>query len=253
MAISLKSLTRAGVVRPPRILVYGVEGVGKTTFAAGAPNPVFIWTEDGAGTLDPMGFPLARSFGEVMESITSLYEEDHDFQTVVTDSMDWLEPLIWAQVCADKKIGSIEDVGYGKGYIEALTHWRAYLEGMTALRNERNMTIIHIAHSHIKRFDSPETEPYDRYMVKIHDRASALLREHSDVVAFANYHIAIEKVDKGFNKTVARGVTSGKRFLYLSERPAYQAKNRYSMPEKVELDWEAFAKELPQTTELKAA
>ncbi len=253
MAISLKSLTRAGVVRPPRVLVYGVEGVGKTTFAASAPNPVFIWTEDGAGTLNPMGFPIAKSFSEVMEAITSLYEEEHDFQTVVTDSMDWLEPLIWQQVCTDKKIGTIEDIGYGKGYVEALTHWRSYLEGMSALRNERNMTIVQLAHSHIKRFDSPETEPYDRYMVKLHDRASALVREHSDVVAFCNYHVEIQKADAGFNKKVARGVTSGKRFLYLSEKPAYQAKNRYAMPDRVELDWDAFAEHLPSNTDLKAA
>ena len=159
MAISLASLNRTTALSSPRILVHGVAGVGKTTFAAGAPDPVFVLTEDGLGMLDVPHFPLARTFDEVMEAIAALYSEPHDFKTVVIDSIDWLEPLVWLRTCQDNGWPSIEEPGYGKGYVAALGPWRDYLDGLNALRNERGMTVIQIAHTEIRRFDSPEHEP----------------------------------------------------------------------------------------------
>ena len=97
MAISLASLNRTTALKPPRILIHGVHGVGKTTFAAGAHDPVFILTEDGLGTLDVSHFPLARTFDEVMQALAALYTEEHAFRTLVVDSVDWLEPLIHAR------------------------------------------------------------------------------------------------------------------------------------------------------------
>ena len=97
MAISLASLNRTTALKPPRILIHGVHGVGKTTFAAGAPDPVFILTEDGLGTLEVPHFPLARTFDEVMQALAALYTEEHAFRTLVVDSVDWLEPLIHAE------------------------------------------------------------------------------------------------------------------------------------------------------------
>lgn len=244
MAISLASLETKHTIKPPRICVYGVEGVGKTTFAAGASNPVFIWTEEGRGSLDVPGFPIAKTFQDVMDALAALYQEDHDFGTTVVDSLDWLEPLIWKQVCADKGVKSIEDIGYGKGYKEAVNYWREFIDGLMALRAEKNMAYVLIAHSTIKRFDSPETDPYDRYQIKLHETASAIIREHCDVVGFCNYHVAVREKDVGFNKKAARGVTSGERLLYLNEKPAFQAKNRYSMPDSISLDWSDFADHL---------
>jgi hypothetical protein len=136
MAISLASLKRTTALSSPRILVHGVAGVGKTTFAAGAENPVVVPTEDGLGTLDVPHFPLARKFEDVMEALAALYSEPHDFKTVVIDSVDWLEPLIWARTCQDNGWPSIEEPGYGKDYMAALGPWRDYLEGLNALRNE---------------------------------------------------------------------------------------------------------------------
>ena len=246
MAILLASLMRSTALTPPRILVHGVAGIGKTTLAAGADNPVFITTEDGLGMLDVPHFPLARTFDAVMEALAALYSEPHEFKTVVIDSIDWLEPLIWARVCKDHGWSSIEDAGYGKGYVAALDLWRQYLDGLNALRDERGMTVIQIAHTDIKRFDSPEHEPYDRYVIKLHARASALLQEHSDVVLFANYRISTVKSDVGFNKKVTRALGSGERVLYTSERPAFLAKNRYGLPDVLPLDWQAFAAAMPQ-------
>jgi len=247
MAIAISSLLRSTALVPPRVLMHGVAGVGKTTFAAASPDPAFIITEDGLGALDVTHFPLARSFDDVMEALAALYSEDHQFKTVVVDSVDWLEPLIWQRACKDNGWSSIEDAGYGKGYVAALDLWRQYLDGLNALRDERGMTVIQIAHTDdIKRFDSPEHEPYDRYIIKLHARAAALLQEHSDVVLFANYRISTVKSDVGFNKKVTRALGSGERVLYTAERPAFLAKNRYGLPDSLPLSWAAFAEAMPQ-------
>ena len=245
MAISLAQLTRANTPKPPRILIHGVAGVGKTTFAAEASKPVFVQTEDGLGTIPAASFPLARTFEEVLESLASLYTEDHDFKTVVIDSVDWLEPLVWGKACRDNGWGSIEDAGYGKGYVAALSLWRQYIDGLNALRDDRGMTVVQIAHTDIKRFDSPEHDPYDRYVIKLHTRAAALMQEHSDIVLFANYRISTVKADVGFNKKVNRAMGSGERVIHTAERPAFLAKNRYGLPETLPLDWQSFAQAMP--------
>ncbi len=246
MAISLASLKSTSAMSPPRILTYGTAGVGKTTFATSADRAVVVKTEDGLGKISVPHFPLARSFDAVMDSLAALYSEPHDYKTVVIDSVDWLEPLVWARACRDNKWSSIEEPGYGKGYVAALDLWRQYLDGLNALRDERGMTVIQIAHTDIKRFDSPEHEPYDRYVIKLHARASALLQEHSDAVLFANYRISTVKSDVGFNKKVTRALGSGERVLYTAERPAFLAKNRYELPETLPLDWSEFVKAMPQ-------
>ena len=246
MAITLASLKSKSTSAPPRIIAYGVAGIGKSTFAAGSDRPTFIITEDGLGSLSVPHFPLARSFDEVMEALAALYTEPHDFKTVVVDSIDWLEPLIWQRACRDNRWSSIEEPGYGKGYIAALDLWRQYLDGLDALRDHRGMTVIQIGHADIKRFDSPEHEPYDRYVIKLHARASALLQEHADIVLFANYRVSTIKSDVGFNKKVTRALGSGERVLYTAERPAFLAKNRYGLPDMLPLDWQALATAMPQ-------
>jgi hypothetical protein len=241
MAISLDSLRRGGEVLPPRLLVYGVAGVGKTSLAASAPNPVFLQTEDGLGLLDAATFGVLRSYADVQEALDALYQQDHAFQTVVLDSLDWLEPLIWRKTALANNWADIEQPGFGKGYLAALDHWRGFLDGMNTLRSERGMGVILLAHADIKRFDSPETEPYDRYVIKLQQRAAALVQEHVDAVLFANYRISTIKTDVGFKKQVVRGVSGGDRLLHTIERPAFLAKNRFGLKGTIELDWPKLA------------
>lgn len=245
MPISLANVRSGQAQKPPRILVYGTHGVGKTSFAASAPNPIFLQLEDGLGQIDAPTFGLLKTFDEIMEAIGSLYSEDHDFQTLVIDSLDWAEPAVWTQVCTVNKWDNIEQAGYGKGYIAALDAWRMIFDGLNALRDEKNMTIVMIAHSDVKRFDSPETEPYDRFQIKLHKSASALVQEHVDCVFFANYRVSTIKTEVGFKKTVVRGVGGGERLLYTNERPGFLAKNRYAMPNTLPMSWEAVAEHIP--------
>ena len=174
-----------------------------------------------------------------------MYTEDHSYQSVVIDSLDWLEPLVWAHTAETNGWKDIEAAGYGKGFTAALDAWRALLEGLNALRDEKNMTIILIAHSDIKRFDAPDTEPYDRYIIKLHKTASALFQENADCVFFANYRISTVKTDVGFNKKVVRGVGGSDRIIYTTERPAFLAKQRYGMPESLPMEWQAIAEAVP--------
>jgi hypothetical protein len=238
MAFNLKSISRNDTMSAPRVLVYGIEGIGKSTFAAGAPDPIFILTEDGLGSLDVEHFPIAQSLDNVMDAIGALYAEDHPYKTVVLDSLDWLEAIIHREMEAKH---DAKDLAYGKGAMIAAQQWRDVLDGLNALRNDKQMTVILLAHNTIKRFDSPEVEPFDRYQPKLQERSSAVVREWADAVLFANYKTIVKKDDVGFNKTVARGISSGERMLYTTERPAYMAKNRYSLPDIIPMTWEAFA------------
>ena len=244
MAITLASLRSTAVKRPVRLLAYGIHGVGKSTFAAAAPNPVFIQTEDGLDALNVNAFPLARSFNDVMEAIGSLYEEDHDFKTVCIDSVDWLEQLIFKDVAQEAKVASIEDIGYGKGYVFASSRWSMLLEGLDLLRNEKNMGVVLIGHAQIKRFEDPLTENYDRYSPDLHKVAASTLCEWADVVGFINFRVAVKQSDAGFNKKTSKGVGTGQRTIYLEERPGFTAKSRWRIGADCPLDWATFAARL---------
>ena len=123
----------------------------------------------------------------------------------------------------------------------AAQKWRDVLDGLNALRNDKGMTVILLAHTAIKRFDSPEVEPYDRYQPKLQERSSSVVREWADAVLFANYKTIVKKDDVGFNKTSNRGISTGERLLFTSERPAYMAKNRYGLPDSIPLNWADFS------------
>lgn len=248
MAISLQSI-RSGVDnKPPRILIFGPHGVGKSTFGADAPSPIFLPTEDGLGMLDVPRFPIPASFDEAMECMNVLATEQHSYTTLVQDTLDWLEPMIWQKVCQMNGVGTIEAIPYGKGYAMALDLWRDYLSAINYLRDERGMMIIQIAHTEIKRFESPDSDAYDRYVIKLHKGASALVQEHSDCVFFVNYKTSVTQEDVGFNQKRKRAIGSGQRVIYTQEKPAFTSKNRYGLPDSIPFDgntWGVLAQYIP--------
>ncbi len=245
MAKLLTQVQSGKTVEPRRVMLYGTHGIGKSTWGAQAPKPIFIQTEDGLGQVDCDRFPIAGALSDVIAALSELYSEKHPYQTVVIDTLDWLEALIWAEVCKRKGVENIEDIGYAKGYTFALTHWREVLDGLDALRNDRGMTVVLIAHSKIDRFENPETETYDRYTPRLHKHACAMVCEWSDEVLFATYRVHTKQTDEGFGRKKARGVGTGERIVWTTERPAHVAKNRLNLPDELPLEWAAYAQYLP--------
>ena len=250
MAITLGSVAK-NVTLAPRITIYGGSGIGKTTFAAGCPDPIFLPLEDGLGKLDVQTFPLLKTFQDVLDAIGSLYAEKHKFKTVVVDSLDWLEPIIWQHVCefwTDKKgnsnrLKSIEDAGYGKGYIEASGYWMQFLNGMDALRS-KGMIVLFICHMQTIKIEDPLRASYDMYSLKLHKRATALISEYSDMILYATTHISQKTEDEGFNKKRVRAISNGSRIIHTVGQPAFLAKNRYGLPETLPLEWQAISEKI---------
>ena len=230
---------KRNVLAPPRAVIYGVPGIGKTTLASRMPRPIFLPIEDGLGRLAVEALPRPRSYAEIVEAINLLLVEQHDYETFVLDSLDKIEPLIHEHVCATvptekgKRATRIEDYGYGKGYAHATTEWRSLLDGLDALR-ERGMMVAAIAHSTVVRFEAPDLDPYDRYQLRLDKRADALVCDWADLVLFCNYETTLVNGGRDERK---RAIGSGKRVAYTTERPAWRAKNRYGLPDVVPLDW----------------
>lgn len=239
----LETIHKGQQASPPRILLYGCEGVGKSTLGSETPAAIFIPTKDGLGQIDCHSFPLARSFDDVLAALSALYSEQHEYQTVVIDSLDWLERLIWDAVCADYGAKSIEKVdgGYGKGYVHALPYWRKFLDGLNAMHKERGMLVLLLAHAKVERFEDPESSAYDRYSPRLHKHACALLTEWVDIVTFATRKFRVEREDSGFNRergiAHAIGAGGGERILRTVGGPSCVAKNRYNLPAELPLKW----------------
>lgn len=237
--MTLKSLVKGKQDRPMRVLLYGVEGIGKSTFASESPSPIFIGAEDGTSQLDVTRFPQPTTWLEVLDAVDTLTNEDHQFKTLVVDTLDWAEPMLWAHICERDKMANVEAYGYGKGYAAALDEWRAFLSRLEALRTKKEMHLIFLAHSWIKPFKNPEGDDFDRYELKLHPKAGGLMKEWCDVVLFSNFETFAEKDSR--TKRI-KGVSTGSRLIYTARTAAYDAKNRYDLPESLPLEWEDFSK-----------
>jgi hypothetical protein len=230
--------------------VYGEHKIGKSTFAAQADGAIFIPTEDGQDNVEAQAFPLCKAWQDILTCITTLYNEDHNYKTAVLDTADWAERLAHKRVAEDKEKSSIEDIGYGKGYVFAADLFNEMFDGLNALRQKKGMDIIILCHAEIRRFDDPMADSYDRYQLKLHKLVGKILQEWCDVIGFAQQESRVSKEDQGFKKTRTRAETIDRRVLRLNPSAAYDAGNRYDLPETVELIWSEFKAALDKAKEI---
>lgn len=233
------NITRGPIKTAVKMLVYGPEGVGKTTFAAQAPGAAFIDTEGGTRHMDVARFDPPASLDDVVEILSWVLGNPDKVGTIVIDTMDWLERLIFAQVCKEKQITNIEEIGYGKGYVYA----KQKLQGILDLLDQiiaRGIHVILVCHSTIRKFELPdEMGSYDRYMLKLNEKNLApLVKEWVDMMLFVNYRTDIVTDSDGKTK---KGKGGQKRIMYANHNACWDAKNRFGLPDEMPFEFERIA------------
>jgi hypothetical protein len=244
----LGTIERGRQLEPPRILMYGQDGMGKSSFAAQAPKPIVIQTEKGLEEIGCARFPVAQSYEAFIGNLTAIASDKHEFETVAIDTLDWLERLIWDHVCRRTGKNNIEDVGGGfqKGYKFALDEWRQVI-ALLERCHARGMVIILLAHTKIKRFEDPENPAYDRYSPRLHEAADELVREWVSATLFITKRLVVKKEGTGFQERAIAapiGADGGERIMKTGASPAWVAKNRYNLPSELPFPkdkaWEVF-------------
>lgn len=238
------SFSRGTRLAPWTMLVYGPEGVGKSKLIEDIDAHVALDIEQSQNQLNTnKNEEPIKTLQDVYDALSFFYSGDHAYKTLALDTVDRLEALIWQHVVAKAKSGvggnsinSIEDFGYGKGYQIALDEWRRLVAKLDELRSVRKMNILLIGHTFVKNFKNPDGPDYDRYTLRLHEKAAGFLKEWCDAVLFARFLESTERVgDKGRERT--KGVMSGDRVLYTQHAAAYDAKNRFNLPEQLNLNW----------------
>lgn len=227
---------------PTRWLLYGVEGIGKSTFGAEAPSPIFISAENGLKHLDVPMFPAPTSFKDVLDAVDELTTTDHAYKTLIIDTLDWIEPLLWRDVCQKANAADIEAVGGGfqKGYIAAVDTWRVLLARLERLNETKGMEIGLLAHTTVTTFNNPNGPDYKRFQAAFHVKAYDLVKQWVDLVLFANFE-DVYGPDAGKKRGQIKGVSTGKRELFTERTAAYDAKNRLGLPPMIPFSYADFA------------
>ncbi len=236
---------------PPCMIVYGLPGVGKTTMAASLPDAILLPVEDGTGSLEVDALPRPTSFSEIIEAVRALTVEQHPYRVLVIDTVDAAEALLFAEVTRRAGVDTIEEVGggYGKGYTAALEGWQTLCSAIADLNARRGVVTVLLAHSAVVAYKNPEGPDYDRYTLKINNKAAAFLIGFASVVLFAGYAdtVQLNKADaRRPDADLKRGkVRSGERFLRSKRSASADAKSRYTMPDEIPLSATALGRYIP--------
>ena len=246
-----KYAVTAGVQSAPvKTVLYGPEGIGKSTFASHFPDPVFIDTEGGTKRLNVKRLPQPTSWAMLLDEVAEVRKGNIPCGTLVIDTADWAERLCIQAVCAKAKVNGIEDFGYGKGYTYVKEEFSKLLDALEEVLNAGHNVVV-LAHAAITKFEQPDAVGnYDRWTMKTSKQVAPLLREWCDMLLFANYKTVVEKASSSPNaKNKASG---GKRVLYTTHHACWDAKNRFDLPDEISFDYAAIAHCLPGSSALTA-
>lgn len=254
MPIDLKKIKAGKNILPPRIVIYGPPKIGKTTLAASIPNNLLMDYEGGSGFTEVARLEKDQvdTYDKTMSAISDLYSQEHNFQTLTIDTADWLEAVVNEKVAKDHQVATVADIPYGAGFVTAQNIFKnEILEGLDALRREKGMMIIMLAHECIRRYDNPTTESYDRYTLKLQENTKgagicAVLKEWSDAILFANQETFVKKEAVGSvkGKQVKKAMTTNNIILHTQESPAFLAGNRLGLPPTIPFAWSALSEAL---------
>lgn len=241
--MSKYSVTTGVQTAPVKTVLYGPEGIGKSTFASHFPDPVFIDTEGGTKRLNVARLPQPTSWAMLLDEVAEVRKGNVPCGTLVIDTADWAERLCIQAVCARAKVNGIEDFGYGKGYTYVKEEFSKLLDALEEVLNAGHNVVV-LAHAAITKFEQPDAVGnYDRWGMKTSKQVAPLLREWCDMLLFANYKTVVEKAGSGPNaKNKASG---GRRVLYTTHHPCWDAKNRFGLPEEVPFEYASIAHCLP--------
>lgn len=232
--------------RPLFMLLHGVPKIGKSTFASGARRPLFADAEEGTHGIDCARVDI-RSFRMLTDLIGELLNQNHDYGTLVLDTLDAIERHLFKQVCDQANVSAIEDVagGYGKGYTRAAEHMHNLMLSLLRLRRERGMSIVMIAHSEVVRFTDPDGADYSRWDMRLNKKTMAIVKGHAEEILFATHQVTTKK-----GKAVKAGGESkdAPRVLHTEWRPAREAGNRRGLPPVLPLSWPVFSDALRAAT-----
>ena len=241
-----KYAVTAGIqTSPVKTVLYGPEGIGKSTFASHFPDPVFIDTEGGTKRLNVKRLPQPTSWAMLLDEVAEVRKGSVPCGTLVIDTADWAERLCIQAVCAKAKVNGIEDFGYGKGYTYVKEEFGKLLDALEEVLQAGHNVVV-LAHAAITKFEQPDAVGnYDRWSMKTSKQVAPLLREWCDMLLFANYKTVVEKVGDGKNaKSKASG---GRRVLYTAHHPCWDAKNRFGLPDEIPFDYTGIAACIPGT------
>lgn len=237
-----------------KVVVYGPEGIGKSTFASMFPDPVFIDTEGSTKDMDVARTETPTSWTMLMQQIQYIKTYPDTCRTLVVDTLDWAEQMCVEHVCAQYGKKGIEDFGYGNGYTYTREEFGRFLNRLSEVI-DAGVHVVLTAHAQIKRFDQPdEMGSYDRWELKLGKKTtsqtSPLVKEWADMLLFANYKTHSVAVDDKGQKRKAQG---GRRVMYTSHHPCWDAKNRYGLPEEMDFDYAGIAHIIEAGAEQKQA
>ncbi|CAM3603811.1 ATP-binding protein [Erysipelothrix urinaevulpis] len=237
------NITTGKIRKAQKVILYGPEGIGKSTFASKFPNPLFSDTEGSTTHLDVARFDKPTSWSMLMAQVEYV-KQNKPCSTYVIDTADWAESLAKEYVinsASDARIKSIEDYGYGKGYTMLAEEFGRLLNKLQEVVDV-GINVLVLAHAHMRKFEQPqEIGSYDRWELKLEKKVSPLLKEWADAVMFATYEIHVVNVD---NQGAAKGknkAQGGSRVMYTSHNPAWDAKNRWGLADKLPFDFNQIA------------
>lgn len=226
--------------RAQRVVIYGTEGIGKSTLAAQFPKPLFIDTEGSTSNMDVKRLDKPTSWTMLMNQIAFVKANPDKFDTLVIDTIDWAESLAIESVCAQHGKRGIEDFGYGNGYTYVREEFGRLLNKLQELV-DIGINVVLTAHSQLRKFEQPDEEgAYDRYELKLGKKTSSqtapVVKEWCDLLLFCNYKTMVMT-----SETKKKKATGGKRVMYTTHHPAWDAKNRHGLPDELPMEYAAIA------------